>query len=50
MTRYSLEVCINIDLDAPSVEDACLAVEDVFGAGEMEDFDMTITSFKVKEL
>jgi hypothetical protein len=50
MTRYPLEVCIHIEVDAPSLEDARLAVEDVFGAGEMEDFDMTITSFDVKEL
>ena len=47
---YKLEVCIHIDVPAPSLEDAKAAAEDIFGAGEMEDFDMNVTSFTVKEL
>jgi hypothetical protein len=50
MNRYSLEVCIRVNAEAPSLEDARQAIEDVFGAGEMEGFDMDVTNFSVKEI
>lgn len=46
---YQLEVCIRLDVPAHSLEDAKAAAEDIFGAGELEDFDMNVTSFTVKE-
>jgi hypothetical protein len=49
MNRYSLEVCIRVNADAPSLEDARQALEDVFGTGEMEGFDMDVISFDIKE-
>ena len=48
--EYSLEICIRVDANAPSLEDARQALEDIFGAGEMEGFDMTVISFDIKEL
>lgn len=50
MKTYPLEICISIEVPAPSLEDAKSAVEDVFGPGEMEGFDMTVSSFTVKEV
>jgi hypothetical protein len=50
MNSYPLEVCITVAVPAPSLEDAKSAVEDVFGPGEMEGFDMTVSSFTVKEV
>jgi len=50
MNTYPLEVCISIEVPAPSLEDAKSAAEDIFGAGELEDFDINVTSFNVKEI
>lgn len=50
MKTYPLEVCIHIEVPAHSLEDAKSAAEDIFGAGELEDFDMNVTSFIVKEV
>lgn len=50
MNSYSLEVCIRVNVDAPSLEDASQALEDVFGAGEMEGFDISVSDFTVKEV
>jgi hypothetical protein len=50
MNSYPLEVCITVEVPAPSLEDALSAAEDLFGAGEMEGFDVNVTSFIVKEL
>lgn len=50
MNSYPLEICIRVEVPAPSLEDAMSAVEDIFGAGEMEGFDVNVTSFSVKEL
>jgi hypothetical protein len=50
MNSYPLEVCIRVNVPAPSLEDAMSAAEDVFGAGELEGFDMQVTSFIVKEV
>lgn len=50
MNIYPLEVCIRVNVPAPSLEDAQSAVEDVFGPGEMEGFDMEVVTFEVKEV
>lgn len=49
MNRYSFQVKIGINVPAPSLEDARSAIEDVYGPGEMEGFDMEVTSFDIKE-
>jgi hypothetical protein len=49
MKTYPLEVCIQVEVPAHSLEDAKAAAEDLFGAGELEDFDINVTSFTVKE-
>jgi len=49
MNSYPLEICIQVEIPAPSIEDAKAAAEDVFGAGELEGLDINVTSFDVKE-
>jgi hypothetical protein len=50
MNTYSLEVKVCLDVDAPSVQDAKQVVEDLLGPGEMEDFNVNITSFDIAEV
>lgn len=45
-----MEVCIHVEVPAPSSDDARSAVEDIFGEGELNGFNMKVTSFEVKEL
>jgi hypothetical protein len=49
MKTYPLEVCISVEIPAPSLDDAKSAIEDVFGVGELEGLDIDVTSFDVKE-
>lgn len=45
-----MEVCISVEVPAPNPADARQLVEDIFGEGELNGFDMKVTSFEVKEL
>jgi len=49
MKTYPLEVTIAVDVPAPSLEDAIQSVEDILGPGELEDFDITVKDFIIKE-
>jgi hypothetical protein len=50
MKTYPLEVCVKVNINAPSLEDAKEVAEDIFGNGELEDFDIEVASFTVKEV